>query len=167
MRFARGRDADRRAVPLLPPGPGVASGREEFVPDAVGLLALRPLLEDVDQADFGGIFPMRPATGTVVRGADLNDPQPSDGGRDEVEQRPIADLRVDDHAVFLEDAGPVGGRGRAVALVLNPFEVFCRQVPGLELDARVVRVPSVPDRPGSVDLPAEAGTDAPGSALPP
>src|SRR5438552_7740691 len=157
MRFARGRDADRRAVPLLPPGPGVASGREEFVPDAVGLLALRPLLEDVDPADFGGIFQMRPATGTVVRGADLNDPQPPDGGRDEVEQRPIADLRVDDHAGFLEDADLVGGRRRAGALLLNPFEVFRREVRGLEVDARVVRVQLVPDRPGSGDLPDEAG----------
>src|SRR5436309_14609218 len=100
MRFARGRDADRRAVPLLPPGPGVASGQEEFVPDAVGLLALRPLLEDVDPADFGGIFQMRPATGTVVRGADLTDPQPTTGGRTEVEIRLIAALRVDIHAFY-------------------------------------------------------------------
>jgi len=109
---------------------------------------------------------MRPAAGTVVRGADLNDPQSPDGRRDEVEQRPIADLGVDDHPVLLEDADLVGGRDRAVALVLDPLQVFRGEVGRLEVDARMVRVQLVPNRSGSVDLPDEAGQDVLGGVVP-
>ena len=98
--------------------------------------------------------------------ADLNDPQSPDGRRDEVEQRPIADLGVDDHAVLLEDADLVGGRDRAVALVLDPLQVFRGEVGRLEVDARMVRVQLVPNRSGSVDLPDEAGHDVLGGVVP-
>src|SRR5436853_6640440 len=102
----------------------IGSFRPELVRDAIRLLSFGPLLDDVDPADLRRVPQMRPAAGAIVLGPDLDHSQTPDGGRDQIQEGAVSDLRVDDHPVFLKDANFVGGFNRPIALGLDPSEIL-------------------------------------------
>src|SRR6266704_6164471 len=93
----------RRLSTCEDPGPlRTRSGRLELVHDSIGFFPLRSALRDVDAADLRSLLQVRAAARAVVRRADLDDPQSTDGFRDEVQESAILDLVLDDDAVLLE-----------------------------------------------------------------
>src|SRR2546430_3765267 len=134
--------------------------RQKLVRDAIRLLSFGPLLDDVDPANLRRVPQMRPAARAVVLGPDLDDPQTPDGGRDQIQEGPVSDLRVDDYPIFLKNANFVGGFDCPIALGLDPSEIVRGKTGGLEVQARSVCVKLVPHRASRGDFPDETGPQA-------
>src|SRR6266508_4947480 len=131
--------------------------RRQRVCDPVGVFAFRPLLEYPHPPQLRGILYMRASARAVIHGTHLDDPQPLERGRYELEKRPIPDLVVDVDSVLLENRHVLGCLDHPVAFVLDPLEVPRGEIRRLEVHACAVRVQLVSHGPRSVDSPDEAG----------
>src|SRR2546423_6154201 len=144
----------------------ITSFRQKLVRDAIRLLSFGPLLDDVDSADLRRVPQMRPAAWAVVLGPDLDDSQTPDGGRDQIQEGAVSDLRVDDYPIFLKNANFVGGFDCPIALSFDPSEILRGEAGGLEVHARPIRIQLVPHRASRVDFPDETGQQVLGRVIP-